>query len=385
MRRENENENRPVEESGESFLNGNAGNEDIIIPEDEIVTPSRVSKKKKKKAKDSSEKKKKRLFTPLFTVILIAVMLLVGWASYVGAYVFPLVFGTTAQDNGDAAPITEEQKVAFDSGKFVVLMMGSDRREGWEVSRSDTLMVGFVDLDKKQVRLLSIPRDTYITIPTSGEETKINHAYAYGGVDLTKQTLAYNFGIECDYYMDIDFQGFIDVIDVIGGITVNVPMDMYYPDEGIDLKAGVQTLDGNGALQFCRFRSDGQGDLGRVDRQQAFLVALKKEMFSAGTVLKIPDLCTAVQDNVLTDFTGLQLLQVMLAMKDGFDLQTYQPDNVPDYKNDISYVFVTKKGTALIDALVSFSDIPEGIDATTDKVDISPAAEEAAPAGETEE
>ena len=349
--------------------------------EDEIVEPPKKSKKKKKgkkkkkKGKKKKSKKKSKFATAVFIIVLICTMFLFGWIGYVGAYLYPLLTGSSEEDEVKA-PITEEQKAAFASGKITVLMMGSDRREGEEQSRSDTLMVAFVDLDQKQIRLLSMPRDTYVTIPTTGEQTKINHSYAYGGVDLVKQTLESNFGIKCDYYMDVDFQGFIDVIDALGGITLDVPRDMYYPDEGIDLTAGVQDLDGSKALQFCRFRSDGQGDLGRIDRQQAFLVAMKEKMFSAGTLLKIPDICSAVMENMQTDFTGTQILQILLQLKNGVDFQTYQPDNIPEYKDDISYVFMTDKGQKLIDALITFGEIPADIEATTDKIYITPDAAE---------
>ena len=358
--------------------------------EDEIVEPPKKSKKKKKgkkkkkKGKKKKGKKKSKFATAIFIIVLICTMFLFGWIGYVGAYLYPLLTGSSEEDEVKA-PITEEQKAAFASGKITVLMMGSDRREGEEQSRSDTLMVAFVDLDQKQIRLLSMPRDTYVTIPTTGEQTKINHSYAYGGVDLVKQTLESNFGIKCDYYMDVDFQGFIDVIDALGGITLDVPRDMYYPDEGIDLTAGVQDLDGSKALQFCRFRSDGQGDLGRIDRQQAFLVAMKEKMFSAGTLLKIPDICSAVMENMQTDFTGTQILQILLQLKNGVDFQTYQPDNIPEYKDDISYVFMTDKGQKLIDALITFGEIPADIEATTDKIDITPDAAETQTETETTE
>ena len=341
-------------------------------------------KKKKKKGKKKKGKKKSKFATAIFIIVLICTMFLFGWIGYVGAYLYPLLTGSSEEDEVKA-PITEEQKAAFASGKITVLMMGSDRREGEESSRSDTLMVAFVDLDQKQIRLLSMPRDTYVTIPTTGEQTKINHSYAYGGVDLVKETLESNFGIKCDYYMDVDFQGFIDVIDALGGITLDVPRDMYYPDEGIDLTAGVQDLDGSKALQFCRFRSDGQGDLGRIDRQQAFLVAMKEKMFSAGTLLKIPDICSAVMENMQTDFTGTQILQILLQLKNGVDFQTYQPDNIPEYKDDISYVFMTDKGQKLIDALITFGEIPADIEATTDKIDITPDAAETQTETETTE
>ncbi len=344
-------------------------NEDAAPDE---ATKNAKTTKTTKNAKKKKSKKKKRLFTSVFIVLLICFVLVFGWIGYVSAYIYPMLFGSYGDK--DKAPITEEQKAAFESGQITVLMMGSDRRENWSTSRSDTMMVAFVDFDNDEVRLLSIPRDTYVTIPTSGEQTKINAAYAYGGVDLAKQTLASNFGIDIDYYLDVDFQGFSDVIDALGGITINVPMDMHYSAEGIDLKAGVQKLDGDEALQFVRFRSDGQGDLGRIDRQQAFLVALKEELFSAGALLKIPDISSAVMKNMDTDFTGTQMLQALLDLKNGFDFETYQPDGTAEYKNDISYVFINDTGQKLIDALSSFGEIPAGIEATTDKIDLNAAS-----------
>ena len=400
--------NEKDEMQNNEFENEGFGNEEIeviedIVPEvdsreldpekDHIVEPPKKAKKKNKKGKKKkgkkgkkANKKKSRLSKVIFALVLICFAVIFGWAGYVGAYLYPmLVMDYTEEET--PAPITEKQQEAFDEGKLTVLLMGSDRREGENVSRSDTLMVAFVDLYNKEIRLLSMPRDTYVTIPTTGEQTKLNHAYAYGGVDLTKETLAYNFGIECEYYMDVDFQGFIDIIDALGGVTVDVPYDMYYIEEGIDLKAGVQTLDGNKALQFCRFRGDSRGDLGRIERQQAFLVALKESMFSAGTLFKIPELSSAVMDNMVTDFSGTQLLQILLQFKDGVNFETYQPQIVAEYIDEISYVMVTDQGQALIDALVAFGEIPEGIEETTDNLDVTvdPAETVSADTVETEE
>ena len=339
--------------------------------------PKQTKGKGKKKPVSKAKQRHARVAMVFFAICLLILMFIFGWIGYVSAYIYPLVFGSPATSSTDTV-ITEEQKEAFASGKMVVMLLGSDKRSSDEMSRSDTLMIAYVNLDEDQIRLLSIPRDTYITIPTTGEETKINHAYAYGGRELMHQTLEYNFGIDPDYFLDVDFEGFKQMVDAVGGITVNVPYDMVYeadpmfPDDNIDLKAGVQTLDGQTALQFCRFRADGMGDLGRIDRQQAFLVAMKEKMFSAGTVLHIPELCTAVMENMETDFSGTQMLQIMLKLKNGVDFQTYQLDAIPEYKDDISYVFVTEKGRQLIDALNAFGEIPENIEATTTKTDITP-------------
>lgn len=313
--------------------------------------PSAHNKKVKKPKK--KKPKKKRFFTAVYTVLLVCAIILSSWVGYVGAFVYPLIWGDLSSE--DTAVPTEEEYVSFEKGQFTVLMMGCDARPGDETSRSDTLMVAYVDLNDNIVRLVSIPRDTYVTIPTTGEKTKINHAYAYGGIELTEKTLKSNFDIDIDYTAEVDFQGFIDIVDALGGVTIDVPMDMEYAAEGIDLQAGVQTLNGDQALQFCRFRSDGQGDLGRVERQQLFMSTLKDQVLSMGTVLKIPDLCSAIKNNVVTNLTGTQLLQIFMDLKDGFDLITLEPEGEGVYIDDISYyVLYEEKSEEFFDALNNF-------------------------------
>lgn len=314
-----------------------------------IPNPNNKKVKKLKKKKP----KKKKFFTAVYTVLLICAIILSSWVGYVGSFIYPLIWGDLSND--DTAVPTEEEYVSFEKGQFTVLMMGCDARPGDETSRSDTLMIAYVDLNDNIVRLVSIPRDTYVTIPTSGERTKINHAYAYGGIELTEQTLKSNFDIDIDYTAEVDFQGFIDIVDALGGVTIDVPMDMQYAAEGIDLQAGVQTLNGEQALQFCRFRSDGQGDLGRVERQQLFMSTLKDQVLSMGTVLKIPDICSAIKNNVVTNLTGTQLLQIFMDLKDGFDLITLEPEGEGRYLDDISYYFLyEEKAEEFFEALNNF-------------------------------
>lgn len=314
---------------------------------------------KKKPAK--KRKKKKRFFTAVYTVLLVCVIILCSWVGYVGSYIYPLIWGDLGDESTE--PVTEEQYASFEQGQFTVLMMGCDARPGDKASRSDTLMVAYVDLDQNKVRLVSIPRDTYITIPTTGERTKMNHAYAYGGIELTEETLKSNFDIDIDYKAEVDFQGFIDVIDALGGVTIDVPMDMQYAAEGIDLQAGTQTLNGDQSLQFCRFRSDGQGDLGRVERQQLFMSTLKDQLLSMGTVIKIPDICKAIKDNVVTNLTGAQLLQIMMDLSDGFELITLEPPGEGRYLDDISYFFIyEEQGDAFFEAVNNFQPTQEELD-----------------------
>jgi len=152
-----------------------------------------------------------------------------------------------------------------------VLLLGCDDVE--EVRRADTIMVLFLNPRLERAALLSIPRDSRVQIPGHGLD-KINHAYAYGEVELAQQTVEQFLGITVDYYAQIGFDTFVEVVDELGGVDVDVGKRMkthtYY--ESIDLQKGYQHLSGREALQFVRYRDD--SDIERGKRQQQLLGAL---------------------------------------------------------------------------------------------------------------
>lgn len=131
------------------------------------------------------------------------------------------------------------------SGKTNIVVLGTDTRKG-DTGRSDTLFVVMMDPDNKGAALLSVPRDTRVKIQGHGWD-KINAAYAYGGHELTQRTVRDLLGLRIDHYVVIDFQGFKDLVDVIGGIDINVEKRMYYYDPydnfKIDLQPGLQHMD----------------------------------------------------------------------------------------------------------------------------------------------
>lgn len=225
-----------------------------------------------------------------------------------------------------------------DDGKLTMMLMGSDAREGEDTSRSDTLMIAFVDLETPSVSLLSIPRDTYVDIAGAGQ-TKINHAHAYGGQPLTQKTVENFLDIEIDRYLEVDFNGFAALIDALGGVDIEVEQDMYKPEENIDLKAGMQHLDGYDALAYCRWRSDGNGDIGRVERQQKFLQTVADQMISLGTIAKLPKMIGVINDNVTTDFSNKELLALFNTFKNAnsFDVYGEMVQGAGEYINGVSY------------------------------------------------
>ena len=160
--------------------------------------------------------------------------------------------------------------------KNIIVLGVDERAEEHDVGRSDTLFVVMFDTKNKAASLLSVPRDTRVRIKGHGWD-KINHAYAYGGRELTQKTTEELLGIKINNYVMVDFKGFVGLVDAIGGVDINVEKDMYYYDSWdgfkIDLKKGMQHMDGKTAIQYVRYR-DEEGDIGRIRRQQHFIMAV---------------------------------------------------------------------------------------------------------------
>ena len=221
---------------------------------------------------------------------------------------------------------------------ITVLVVGADKRPN-DVGRSDTILLCFLDVKNKRAQILSVPRDTYVTIPRSGEKTKVNHAYAYGGIPLLDETLEQYLGVSIDYYVSVNFNGFVQLVDALGGIEIDVEKRMFTPEENIDIQPGLQVLNGQDALGYVRFRKDGLGDIGRVERQQHFLKELAGKLMSVSTAWKIPKLADIFMENVETNFSVGELLSLYNTFKD-IDLSTLNLQMIPgkgEYINGISY------------------------------------------------
>lgn len=211
--------------------------------------------------------------------------------------------------------------------------------------RSDTMIVASLDPEKKQAGLLSIPRDSRVSIPGRGTD-KINHAHAYGGTDLAIRTVESLLNIPIHYYVKINYEGLRNLVDALDGVHIDVKENMNYTDQAgglyINIEPGPQVLDGAKAEQFLRYRDRATGDLGRIERQQQFIRALAEEVFSAGTLFKIPELGRIISDNVETNMTPAQIVFYANAAR-SVDLSTMPVEmlvGIDRYINDISYWIV---------------------------------------------
>ncbi len=203
-----------------------------------------------------------------------------------------------------------EVKVEPSNDTVSILFIGVDdsdaRHQGDSNSRSDALLLATLNPGDKTVKLVSIPRDSYAYIPKVGYSDKITHAHAFGGTGATIETVEKLFEIPVDYYVKMNFNAFIDVVDAIDGIDVEVPYDRIEKDENdkytIHLKKGMQHLDGKYALALARTRKL-DTDVERGKRQQMILQAIMKEAVSVKSITKYGDVINAVGDNMKTDMT----------------------------------------------------------------------------------
>jgi len=193
-----------------------------------------------------------------------------------------------------------------------VLVLGIDRR-GSETGRSDTMMLLRVE-PNGSIRLISFMRDLYVPIPGHSAGDRLNHAFAYGGPDLVRQTLKENFGVDAQYYVVVDFYGFRRVIDALGGVEIEVDRAMPPAGDLPALSPGLQRLNGAQALRYVRFRQDAEGDFGRVRRQQQLIQAIVKETKSMSGLLQAPKLLRAAYPYVRTNLPLNDLLRLAQAI-----------------------------------------------------------------------
>jgi polyisoprenyl-teichoic acid--peptidoglycan teichoic acid transferase len=191
---------------------------------------------------------------------------------------------------------------------FSVLMLGVDEREG-DKGRSDTMIVLTVNPNNNSVKMISIPRDTRTEIVGRGKEDKINHAYAYGGVEMAMDTVENFLDIPIDYYIQINMEGFEDIVDAVGGVTLN--NDFAFSLDGAYFPVGELHLNGDKALKFSRMRyEDPRGDYGRQIRQREVIQSVVDSGVSISSLAKFNEIFTALGNNIKTNLTFDEMMDI---------------------------------------------------------------------------
>lgn len=191
---------------------------------------------------------------------------------------------------------------------FSALILGVDEREG-DAGRSDTMIVLTVNPTLETTKMISIPRDTYTEIIGKNFKDKINHAYAFGGIEMSMKTVENLLDIPIDYVAQVNMDGFKDIINIVGGISVENSLPFQY--DGDDFPIGELELDGDSALKFVRMRyDDPNGDFGRQNRQKEVIKGVLNEATALSTVLNYKSIFKTLEDNVAINVEFDDLMKI---------------------------------------------------------------------------
>nr|WP_255298541.1 LCP family protein [Brevibacillus dissolubilis] len=258
----------------------------------------------------------------LFTLLVMCLVVAVGYYAY-EVYSFTQTIGqskvikTREASSEVAAAPKADIPIWGGTERVNILLMGVDSRElrPDELPRSDSMMLVSIDPTTKTYNLFSILRDTYVRIPDHGR-ARINTALSQGGPELAMQTVSNFTGLTVSNYVVTDFEGFKSLIDAVGGVEIDVEKDMEYRDPtdkgmyDIDLKKGLQHLDGNQSLQYVRFRHDAMSDYTRTERQRKLLLALSDQMKSGMTLIQLPSILESVQPYIQTNLSTVDMVKL---------------------------------------------------------------------------
>lgn len=268
--------------------------------------------------------RKRRLAAQILVCLLLVALFSSSALGGAAAAYYTAATGTINTDTETALKDADvvETDLVYDQDVVNILLIGADKRsDETEAGRSDTTMIATVDLKNGKLKLTSLMRDMYIDIPGYGYH-KFNAAYAYGGVQLEYETIAENFGIKLDGYVEVDMEAFREVVDLLGG----VPMDLteaeaYFLKTAYanskhgekNVVAGSNLLTPYQALAYCRIRQDITGEFGRTDRQRKILISIFNELKNQD-IMTITNICMKALRYVTTDLTEEQIRSLMTSV-----------------------------------------------------------------------
>ena len=262
-----------------------------------------------------------------------------------------------------------EISLPFSAKRQNILLMGVDVAENpddpFKNARTDSIYLISIAPHAKNVNVISIPRDSKVYIHSHSTPDKINHAFAFGGIETTVKTVEQTLGVRINHYLVVSNQALVEFIDMIGGIDVYVEKDMYYNDNTaklhINLSKGLRHLDGKDAEGYMRYRKDALGDIGRIRRQQWFFNALAEKMKEPSVIVKIPEIIKSVSKYIQTDLSFYELAQYAALVKslDSSQIQVATLPGEPSQRGIISYWILDPKGVQnMVDRLI-YGDRPK--------------------------
>ncbi|MCM3181923.1 LytR family transcriptional regulator [Priestia megaterium] len=265
----------------------------------------------------------------------------------VGAYAYSIWHSVEKTFTQTHEPLNRDvsekrsEKVSFSKRDPIsILLLGVDQRAG-DRGRSDSLILMTVNPKDQSMKMVSIPRDTRTEIVGKGTTDKINHAYAFGGVDMAVNTVEKFLDVPVDYYVQVNMESFKDIVDAVGGVTVNNDLNFDY--DGYSFKKGNLTLDGKEALAYSRMRKqDPRGDFGRQMRQRQIIEGVIEEGASVQSLANYGTILDTIGTNVRTNLTFDDMKQIQSNYKDARrNVEQLQVDGKGEKINGIYYYAVS--------------------------------------------
>ncbi|CZQ92118.1 LCP family glycopolymer transferase [Trichococcus collinsii] len=299
-----------------------------------------------------SKQGRKRLWRVIFSILLIV---MVGAVAYLFKAYSDI--GSTAESIYTSVNVNEmrEEEIEVETATQPIsfLLLGADtgsaEEERTETGRSDTIIVCTVNPNTKTTTLLSIPRDSYAEIVGYSDlydyygdyYDKMNHAYAFGGTEMSINTVQEFLNVPIDYYVEVNFDGLVDIVDAVGGIEVTSPLtfDFYGPQF---IEGETRTFTGFEALQFARMRKqDPEGDLGRQKRQQMVIKAILDKVLTMGTVVNYKNILATLEDNVQLNMSLDEILSIASGYRKSMEtFQQFYVEGQEVYIDEIYYYYV---------------------------------------------
>ncbi|MCD8366916.1 MAG: LCP family protein [Clostridiales bacterium] len=278
---------------------------------------------------NNKKHKKRSGLRVLLRVLVVIIILAAGAVAFLGYQLSKL--GTFSTEELGSTDIETESITTSVEGVCNILLIGQDNRSDDDTGRSDTMIIFSINQNTNQMSMISLMRDTYVEIPGYSSQ-KLNAAYSLGGVSLLDETIAQNYGVNIDYNVAIDFEGFIDVIDTLGGVDIELNEEevnylqggangeylKYLTDGPYDVTVGVNRLNGAAALDYARTRKVGQYDFERTQRQRNVITAVFNEL-KGQSITSLLAVYNSIAGDLTTDMTALQIAGVGLSaygMKD---------------------------------------------------------------------
>lgn len=260
--------------------------------------------------KGGKTKKKRNIKGKVFLSIFLILLILLGGVFFYG---YSALGGLDYDDSITGNAYLDESKLLSDKKVRNILFIGSDAREGLGGQRSDTMILFSIDNNNHQIKLTSFLRDSYVYIPSKGYNTKLNAAFNYGGAQLLLDTIEYNFGVKIDEYVMVDYEAFIELVDLLGGITIHdvTAAEAKYMREEVNSKKfqeGTNHIGGRAAMWYCRIRYL-DNDFRRTERQRKVLTAIIDKATKTNPLTLI-EIVKEILPNISTNIDRNSLLKL---------------------------------------------------------------------------